>query len=92
METKIKVLWDNVLIEPLKQDGVTESGILLVSGDEKECPQQGKVVGIGKKGESELKEGDIVIFDKYVPNIIDIDKKQYLIVKEKDILAIIYGG
>jgi chaperonin GroES len=94
---KIKPLSDHILIEPIKQEEKTKSGILLPDTAEKERPEQGKViaVGPGKKLSSgkiiplEVKVGDKVLFTKYGPNEIKIDGKEYLIAKEEDILAII---
>lgn len=94
---QIQPLSDHVLIEPLRQEEKTKSGILLPETAEKEKPEQGKViaVGPGKKTEDgktiplEVKEGDVVLFTKYGPNEIKIDEKEYLIAREEDILAII---
>ena len=95
----IKPLADHILIEPLKQEEKTESGILLPDTAEKERPEQGRViaVGPGKVGKDgnrippEVKEGDVVLFTKFGPNEVTIDNKEYLIAKEEDILAIISG-
>ena len=94
---QIKPLSDHLLIEPLKQEEKTKSGILLPDSVDKERPEQGKViaVGPGKKDEDgtlilmEVKVGDVVLFTKYGPNEIKIDEKEYLIAKEDDILAIL---
>jgi chaperonin GroES len=94
---KIQPLADHVLIEPIKQEEKTESGILLPETVNKEKPEQGKViaVGPGKKNKSgerismEIQEGQKVLFTKYGPNEIKVDGKKYLIAKESDILAII---
>ena len=93
----IKPLSDHILIEPLKEEQKTASGILLPETAEKERPEQGKViaVGPGKKTEEgkvvlmNVKEGDVVLFTKYGPNEIKIEDKEYLIAKEEDILAIL---
>ncbi|MBZ1345437.1 MAG: co-chaperone GroES [Candidatus Nealsonbacteria bacterium] len=93
---KIKPLSDHVLIEPIKEEEKTKSGILLPETVEKEKPEQGKViaVGPGKKTSSgkiiplEIKVGDKVLFTKYGPNEIKVDNKEYLIAKQEDILAI----
>ena len=94
---QIKPLSDHLLIEPLKQEEKTKSGILLPDSVDKERPEQGKViaVGPGKKDEDgtlipmEVKVGDVVLFTKYGPNEIKIDEKEYLIAKEDDILAVL---
>lgn len=90
-------LSDHVLIEPIKREEKTESGILLPETAEEERSEQGKIiaVGPGKKTSSgkivpmEVKKGQKVIFNKYGPNEIKVDKKEYLIAKEEDILAVI---
>ncbi|GBD34221.1 10 kDa chaperonin [bacterium HR34] len=94
---KIKPILDHILIEPLKEEEKTKSGILIPDTAEKERPEQGKVlaVGPGKIGKDgkpvplSVKEGDKVIFSKYGPTEIKIGDKEYLIAKEDDILAII---
>ena len=93
----IKPLSDHILIEALKQEEKTKSGILLPESVEKEKPEQGKViaVGPGKKTEDgkviplEVKAGDVVLFKKYGPDEIKIEDKEYLIASEEDILAIV---
>lgn len=94
---KITPLSDHILLEPLKQEEKTKSGILLPESVEKEKPEQGKViaVGPGKKTEDgkviplDVKAGDVVLFKKYGPDEIKIDDKEYLIASEEDILAVI---
>lgn len=94
---KIKPLSDNILIEPVKQEERTKTGILLPETAEKGRPEQGRViaVGPGRKTSSgkiipmDVKVGDKVLFTKYGPNEIKINDKEYLIAKQEDILAII---
>ena len=94
---KIKPLADHILIEPIKEEEKTKSGILLPETAEKEKPEQGKVIAVGpgrtlssgKRLPISVKKGDIVLFTKYGPNEIKVDGKEYLIAKEEDILAII---
>lgn len=93
----IRPLYDHILIEPMKKEEITKTGILLPDTAEKENPEQGKIiaVGSGKKTEDgkiiplEVKPGDIVLFSKYSPNKVKVDGKEYLIAKEEDILAIL---
>ena len=93
----IKPLSDHVLLEPLKEEQKTKTGILLPETIEQEKSEQGTViaVGPGKKGKDgkitplEMKVGDIVLFTKYGPNEVKVDGKDYLIAEEKDILAIL---
>ncbi len=94
---RIQPLADHILIEPIKEEEKTKSGILLPETAEKEKPEQGKViaVGPGRKTSSGkiipvgVKAGQRVLFTKYGPNEIKVDNKEYLIAKEEDILAII---
>ncbi len=94
---KIKPLSDNILIEPIKEEEKTKSGILLPETADKERPEQGRViaVGPGKRNDSgqlipmDVKVGQKVLFTKYGPNEIKVDDKEYLIAKQDDILAII---
>ena len=93
----IKPLSDHILIEPIKEEEKTKTGILLPETVEKERPEQGRViaVGPGKKTKDgkyiplDIKVGQKVLFTKYGPNEIKINDKEYLIAKEEDILAII---
>ena len=94
---KIKPISDHILIQALKQEEKTKSGILLPDTAEKDKPEQGKViaVGPGKKTDEgkvvplDVKEGDVVLFTKYGPNEVKIDENEYLIAREEDILAIL---
>ncbi len=94
---KIKPLSDHILIEPIKEEEKTSSGILLPETVEKEKPEKGKVlaVGPGRKTASgkiiplDVQVGQKVLFKKYGPEEIKVDDKEYLIAKEEDILAII---
>lgn len=94
---KIKPLADHILLEAIKREEKTKSGILLPETAEKERPEQGRViaVGPGKKNEDgkiipvSVSPGQKVLFTKYGPNEIKIENKEYLIAKEEDILAII---
>ena len=93
----IKPLSDHVLIEPIKEEERTKTGILLPDTAEKERPEQGRVVAVGpgRKDETgkiipmEVKPGSKVLFTKYGPSEIKVEGKEYLIAKEEDILAIL---
>ena len=94
---KIKPLSDHILIEPIKEEEKTKTGILLPETAEKERPEQGRVIAVGpgkKKKDGgfvplDVKPGQKVLFTKYGPNEIKVNDKEYLIAKEEDILAII---
>lgn len=93
----IKPLGDHLLVEPVKEEEKTRAGILLPETAEKERPMQGTVIaaGPGKKSKEgkhnalEIKKGDKILFSEYGPTKIKIEGKEYLIVKEEDVLAII---
>ena len=92
-----KPLSNHLFIEPLTEEAVTKSGIVLPDTAEKEKPMQGTVVAVGPgklndKGERvpmSVKIGDRVLFKKYGPDEIEVEKKKYLVGDEDDILAIL---
>ena len=87
----IKPLADRVLVEPKEAETKTAGG-LYIPDTAKEKPQQGTVLaaGPGKKDEPmEVKVGDVVLYGKYSGTEITVDGKNYLIMKQSDILAII---
>ncbi|HRT34436.1 MAG TPA: co-chaperone GroES [Bacteroidales bacterium] len=87
----IRPLADRVLIEPKEAETKTASG-LYIPDTAKEKPQAGTViaVGSGKKDEPmELKVGDNVLYGKYAGTEITIDGKDYLMMRQSDVLAIL---
>ncbi len=92
-----KPLSNHLFIEPLSEEAVTKSGIVLPDTAEKEKPMQGTVIAVGPgklndKGERmpmSVKIGDRVLFKKYGPDEIEVEKKKYLVGDEDDILAIL---
>lgn len=87
----IKPLADRVLVEPSQAEEKTSSGII-IPDTAKEKPQQGSViaVGTGKKDEPlTVKVGDTILYGKYAGTEITVEGKEYLIMRESDIFAII---
>jgi chaperonin GroES len=91
----LKPLGDRVVVEPQKQEQVTASGIVLPE-QAKEKPVQGKVIAVGRgkieNGKTiplDVKVGDTMYFNKYAGTEVKIDGKEYLIMRESDILAIV---
>ena len=87
----IKPLADRVLIEPKEAETKTAAGIY-IPDTAKEKPQQGTVIaaGPGKKDEPmELKVGDVVLYGKYAGTEITVEGKNYLIMKQSDVLAVL---
>jgi chaperonin GroES len=91
MALKIQPLSDRVLVEPQAAETKTASG-LYIPDSAKEKPQQGKVIAVGKGKKDHdmtVKKGDIVLYGKYSGSELKLDGKDYLIMREEDILAII---
>lgn len=87
----IKPLADRVLIEAAPAETKTAGG-LIIPDSAKEKPQKGKVIaiGTGKKDEPlTVKVGDTVLYGKYSGTELSVDGKEYLIMKESDIYAIV---
>ena len=93
---KIQPLSDRVLVEPLKDEEVKKGGII-IPDTAKEKPQQGVVIAVGtgkidddgKKIPFNVKKGDKILMPKYGGTEIKLDGKEYQILREDDILAVI---
>lgn len=88
---KVKPLADRVLIEPKAAEEKTAGG-LFIPDNAKEKPLQGTVVAVGpgtKEVTMEVKKGDSVLYGKYAGTEITVEGKDYLIMKQSDLLAII---
>ena len=84
-------LSDRVLVEPKEAETKTAAG-LYIPDTAKEKPQQGTILaaGPGKKHEPmELKVGDVVLYGKYAGTEITVEGKNYLIMKQSDVLAVL---
>jgi chaperonin GroES len=94
----LRPLGDRVVVEPVEQAEQTASGIFLPE-TAKEKPQEGRIVaaGPGARKESgeripmEVQVGDIVLYAKYSGTNIKLDGKEFLILRETDVLAIVNG-
>ncbi len=92
----VKPLGDRVLVQPVAQEEVRKGGII-IPDTAKEKPQEGKIIalGTGKRDEDgklipfEVKKGDRVLISKYGGTEIKIDGKDYLIMREDDVLGVI---
>jgi chaperonin GroES len=98
MVSKLKPLADRVIVEPIEKEEMTSSGIY-VPETAKEKPQEGLVIAVGpgrlldngERAAMEVEKGDRVIFAKYAGTELKLDDTKYLILGEKDILAILAG-
>ena len=96
MSMTLKPLGNRVVIEPLEQEEVTAGGIVLPE-TAKEKPQKGKIVAVGdgkilddgSRQKPQVKKGDMVLFTSYAGSEIKMDGKEYLIMTESDIMAVI---
>ncbi len=92
---KIKPLYDHILVERIEEE--VKKGGIIIPDTAKEKPQQGKVIAVGSgrrddKGNKiplEVKKGDIILFGKYAGTEVKVEDKEYLIIREEDILGIV---
>lgn len=93
---KIEPLEDRIVVEQLEAESKTKGGIVLPDSA-KEKPQKGKVIATGpgrmldtgKRAEPSVKKGDTVVYARYGGMEIEVDGKEYIILRESDLLAII---
>ena len=91
MKLNIKPLADRVLVEPIEAETKTASGII-IPDNAKDKPQKGKIMAVGigtKDNPMTVKVGDLVLYGKYSGTELKLEGKDYLIMSEKDILAIV---
>ncbi len=91
MAVNIKPLADRVLVEPAAAEQTTASGII-IPDTAKEKPQKGSIVAVGDGKTDEpitVKVGDTVLYGKYAGTEITVEGREYLIMRESDIFAII---
>jgi chaperonin GroES len=92
----LKPLGDRLIVEPIEQEEMTASGIVLPE-TAKEKPMQGKVLAVGpgarkddgSRAELDVAVNDTVLYAKYAGTEVKLDNKKYLILKETDILAVV---
>ncbi|MGD1001108.1 MAG: co-chaperone GroES [Candidatus Brocadiia bacterium] len=90
----IHPLDDRIVVEPMEAEEKTAGGIL-IPDTAKEKPQKGKVVAVGpgkllddgKRATPSVKKGDIVLYAKYGGSDVKVGEKEYLIMRESDVLA-----
>ncbi|MGM0608588.1 MAG: co-chaperone GroES [Candidatus Muiribacteriota bacterium] len=95
--SKLKPISNRVVVEVKEAEEKTSGGIVLPETAAKDKPQEGNVVAVGPGKmmdngnlvELQVKEGDNIIFSKYAGTEIKLDSKEYLILSENDILAIV---
>ena len=93
---KIRPLHDRLLVERLEEREVKKGGII-IPDTAKEKPQEGRVIAVGngkvtddgKRLSLDVKTGDKILFGKYSGSEVKLDDKEYLILREEDVLAIL---
>lgn len=93
----LRPIGEYILVEPVEEDEKTASGLIIQSSNKNERPQKGKIValGTGRRDENgklvkfDVEVGQVVMFKKYSPEDIELDKKKYLLMKESDILGVV---
>jgi len=93
---KIVPLNDKIVVERVEADEKTAGGIILPD-TAKEKPKQGKVISLGdgklledgKRAAFQVKAGDRVLFSSYAGNEVTVDGKEYLVMTEEDVLAVV---
>lgn len=91
MSVNFKPLADRVLVEPTAAETTTASGII-IPDTAKEKPQEGIVIAVGpgkKDDPTTVSVGDKVLYGKYSGSELKLDGKDYLIVKESDLLGVL---
>jgi chaperonin GroES len=91
MSLSLKPLADRVLVEPAQAEEKTASG-LIIPDTAKEKPQRGTVLAVGEGKPEEpmtVKVGDTVLYGKYSGTELNVEGKDYLIMRESDIFAIV---
>lgn len=94
---KLRPLGNKVILEAISKEETTKSGIIIPDTVDKEKPEQAKVLAVGpgkvaKDGSKipvDVKVGDTVLFSKYSPTEIKLDEKEYLVVSDEDIMAVV---
>ena len=92
----VKPMEDRVILKSMEAEAKTAGGII-IPDNAKEKPQKGEIVGVGPgkmndkgtRNEMTVKVGDKVLYGKYAGTEVTIDGKEYLIVRESDILAVV---
>ena len=93
---KLRPLQDRILVQRVEEEEKTKGGII-IPDTAKEKPAEGKIVSVGKgkldengkRIAPEVKKGDRILFGKYSGTEVKIEGKEYLIMREEDVLGII---
>lgn len=95
----VKPLGDRILVERIEQESKTAGGII-IPDTAKEKPKQGKVLAVGPGAKDEngkripmdVSVGDVVLFTQWAGSEIKVDGKDFLVLKESDVIGIVEGA
>lgn len=93
----LRPLGDRLIVSVGPKEEKTASGLILPDTASKERPEQGEVIAVGpgrfdeagKRIPMSVQVGDTVVFKKYSPEEVKVDDKEYLVISESDVLAVI---
>src|SRR5437879_9704838 len=96
---QVRPLHDRILVQRL-EEGEQKSGGIIIPDSAKEKPQRGKVIAAGsgkvkddgRRVPLDVKAGDLILFGKYTSQEVKLDGKEYLIMREDEVLAVIDSG
>jgi chaperonin GroES len=89
-KVKIEPIGAKVVVKPIKEEEKSVSGIILPESVDKEKPNMGEVVAVGKLSDSaNIKVGDKLLFSEYGYDTVELDGEEYYILQESKILAIV---
>lgn len=86
---QIRPILNNVVIKPISEEKLSQSGIIIPDTIDKEPTGRGEIVSISARLNFEIAVGQIILFKKYSSDKVEIDGEEFLIIKAEDIMAIL---
>jgi chaperonin GroES len=94
---KLTPVGDHIIVKPLSKEETSTFGIIIPETVDKDRPERGEVIAVGpgremetgKRSSMDVVVGQKVLFKKYAPDEVKIDKEEYLIIRMEDVMAII---
>lgn len=94
--SEIRPLADRIVVLAIEAETKTAGGIVIPDTADKDKPSQGKVIAVGKgklvEGKLqplEVRIGDTVLFGKYAGNNVKLNNKEYLVMREEDVMGVV---
>lgn len=94
---KLTPIGDHIIVKPFSKEETSTFGIIIPETVDKERPERGEVIAVGtgrelesgKRSAMDVAVGQKVIFKKYAPDEVKIEKEEYLIIRMEDVMAVI---